>query len=84
MAVNRDKPDRWKDDIARSVDMYNNWFMRFAPEAYRTTRVQTTKDVAATLKATNNMTDIGVGVVEGHPCRTANITHVHLSPARRR
>ena len=25
MAVNRDKPDRWKDDITRSVDMYNNW-----------------------------------------------------------
>ena len=41
MAVNRDKPDRWKQDIAQSVDMYNDWFMRFAPEAYRTTRVQT-------------------------------------------
>ena len=31
MAVNRDKPDRWKTDIARSVDMYNDWFMNFAP-----------------------------------------------------
>ena len=67
MAVNRDKPDRWKDDIARSVDMYNNWFMRFAPEAYRTTRVQTTKDVAATLKATKNMTDIGVELLKTTP-----------------
>ena len=33
MAVNRDKPDRWKRDIAQSVDMYNDWFMRFAPKA---------------------------------------------------
>ena len=41
MAVNRDKPDRWRQDIAQSVDMYNDWFVRFAPEAYRTTRVQT-------------------------------------------
>ena len=32
MAVNRDKPDRWKEDIAQSVDMYNDWFIRFAPE----------------------------------------------------
>ena len=33
MIVNRDKPDRWKEDIAKSVDMYNEWFMRFAPKA---------------------------------------------------
>ena len=59
MAVNRDKPDRWKQDIAESVDMYNDWFMRFAPEVYRTTRVQTTKNVEATLKATKNLKDVG-------------------------
>ena len=51
MAVNRDKPDRWKEDIAQSVDMYNDWFIRFAPEACRATRVKTTKDVEAMLKA---------------------------------
>ena len=54
MAVNLDRPDRWKNDIARSVDMFNDWFLKFAPDAYRTTRIQTTKDVERTLKATNN------------------------------
>ena len=63
MAVNRDNPDRWKADIAQSVDMYNDWFMRFAPEAYRTTRLQTTKDVEETLRATKNLTDIGVTIL---------------------
>ena len=58
MAVNRDKPDKWKADIAQSVDMYNDWFLRFAPDAYRATRVQTTSDVEATLKATENLTNI--------------------------
>lgn len=67
MAVNRDKPDRWKQDIAESVDMYNDWFMRFAPEAYRTTRVQTTKDVEATLKATKNLKDVGVELLKAKP-----------------
>ena len=67
MAVNRDKPDRWKQDIAQSVDMYNDWFMRFAPEAYRTTRVQTTKDVEATLRATKNLTDVGVVLLKAKP-----------------
>ena len=67
MAVNRDKPDRWKRDIARSVDMYNDWFLRFAPEAYRTTRVQTAEDVGKTLKATNNLTGIGVALLKTNP-----------------
>jgi len=58
MAVNRDKPDQWKSDISESVDMYNDWFMNFAPDAYRSTRIQTTKDVEDTLKATRNLKDI--------------------------
>ena len=67
MAVNRDKPDRWKADIEQSVDMYNNWFIRFAPEAYRTTRFQTTIDVKATLEATENLTDIDVELLRANP-----------------
>ena len=67
MAVNRDKPDRWKADIAQSVDMYNDWFLRFAPDAYRTTRVETTKAVGATLQATQNLTDISVPLLRDNP-----------------
>lgn len=67
MAVNRDKPDYWKEDIAKSVDMYNDWFLCFVPEAYRTTRVHTTKDVKATLLATKNLTDVGVELLKAEP-----------------
>ena len=67
MAVNRDKPDRWKEDIARSVDMYNDWFVRFAPEAYRKTRVRTITDVQRMLNVTSNLTDIGVALLKTHP-----------------
>jgi len=67
MGINLDKPDRWKADIAKSVDMYNAWFVRFAPEAYRTTRVQTTKDVEATLKATNNLRDVSPAILKSNP-----------------
>jgi type II restriction enzyme len=67
MAVNRDKPDRWKADIAKSVDMYNAWFMKFAPQAFRDTRVQTTKDVEAALRATGNVTSVQSAVLKQHP-----------------
>ena len=67
MAVNRDKPNRWKADIARSVDMYNDWFMKFAPKAFRETRIQTTKDVEATLRSTENLTNIRPAMLQEHP-----------------
>lgn len=67
MAVNRDKPDRWKKDIARSVDLYNDWFLRFAPDAYRTTRLEATKEVERALKAAQDLTDIGVDLLTREP-----------------
>ena len=67
MAVNRDKPDRWKQDIAQSVDMYNAWFIRFAPDAYRTKRVQATQDVEAALRATKDLRDITGALLKKNP-----------------
>ena len=67
MAINRDKPDRWNQDIAQSVDMYNDWFLEFAPETYRTTRVQTTEEVRETLEATNSLRDVGVALLKANP-----------------
>lgn len=67
MPVNLDKPQQWKADIAASVDMYNDWFMRFAPDAFRTTRLRTTKDVEAALQATRNLTDIRPAMLRLHP-----------------
>lgn len=67
MAVNLDKPARWKADIAQSVDMYNDWFMTFAPKAFRETRFQTTRDVEVALQATGNMTAISPEIIRDHP-----------------
>src|SRR5881409_4057336 len=67
MPVNLDKPLKWKADIARSVDMYNDWFMKFAPKAFRETRIETTKDVEATLRATENMTNVTPVILRQHP-----------------
>lgn len=67
MAVNLDKPHNWKADVALSVDMYNDWFINFAPDAFRTTRIQTTKDVEAALRATGNLTDVRPAMLRKHP-----------------
>ena len=67
MAINLDKPNRWKSDIIQSVDMYNKWFMEFAPVAFRTTRIQTTADVETALNLTANLTNIKPAILRGHP-----------------
>ena len=80
MAINRDKPNRWKIDIAKSVDLYNCWFMEFAPKAFRSTRARTAKDVEDALKATQNLTDISPALLKKHPLRyylCSECQHVH-------
>jgi XamI restriction endonuclease len=67
MAVNSDKPQGWKNDIARSVDLYNDWFIRFAPQAYRTARAEATVAVESALKLTKNLTDLGPSILQQHP-----------------
>src|SRR5712664_10108 len=67
MPVNADKPQGWKKDIARSVDLYNDWFIKFAPQAYRTARTQATRDVERALKLTNNLPDLGPSILKQNP-----------------
>jgi XamI-like restriction endonuclease len=67
MPINADKPHLWKQDIAASVDLFNKWFLKFAPRAYRDSRVKTTKAVEATLLQTKDLTRITAEVLRAHP-----------------
>lgn len=67
MAVNLDKPQRWKEDVARSVDMYNQWFLNFAPGAFRATRISATASVEASLLATSYLRDIRPETMKKNP-----------------
>lgn len=67
MPVNLDKPQNWKADIAQSVDMYNQWFLKFAPKAFRDTRIEATKNVEAALANTANLTDVSPAIMRQWP-----------------
>ncbi|KJB90856.1 type II restriction endonuclease SalI [Skermanella aerolata KACC 11604] len=47
--------------------MYNDWFMSFAPVAFRETRVKVTENVESTLKRTENLTNIKPDLLKMHP-----------------
>src|SRR5213596_893671 len=65
--INADKPHLWKADVAQSVDQFNQWFMRFAPEAFRSTRVATTEHVKAALLATRDLQSLDAATLKANP-----------------
>lgn len=65
--VNADKPHLWKADIAQSVDQFNQWFMRFAPLAFRSTRVKVTEHVKSALLATRDLRSLDAATLKGNP-----------------
>ena len=67
MGINLDKPHLWKQDIIQSVDLYDTWFMDFAPKAFRETRVSTAKNVEEALKETNYLNSISPAILQRHP-----------------
>ena len=65
--LNADKPHLWKRDIAASVDQFNQWFMQFAPQAFRTTRVETTSYVKDALIATRDLRGLDAATLRASP-----------------
>lgn len=55
MPINSHKPEHWPADTKASVDLYNEWFVRYAPETYRHVRQQATKDVLETFRITRDL-----------------------------
>lgn len=67
MPINSNKPHIWKQDIQASVDLFNAWFMRFAPKAFRDTRVKVTRHAEHALLQTKDLADISAILLEQHP-----------------
>ncbi len=67
MGINRDKPDLWESDIKASVDLYNEWFMEFAPKAFRDTRISTACKVESALLNSNYLLNISPDLLKNHP-----------------
>lgn len=65
--VNADKPHLWKGDIAASVDRFNEWFVRYAPDAFRSTRIKTTERVKAALLVTSDLRQLDAATLRTDP-----------------
>jgi hypothetical protein len=57
----------WDADIIASVNLYNQWFMQFAPTAFRKERAKTTATVKQVFALTMNMADLKPVMLEHNP-----------------
>lgn len=67
MPINADKPHLWKADTRASVDQFNQWFMKFAPKAYRNTRKKTIESVEQGLTLTKDLLTVTPDVLKANP-----------------
>jgi hypothetical protein len=67
MPVNANKTHLWKADVAQSVDFYNSWFLHFAPQTYRDTRIEVTKKVEQALFDTSDLRNIDPELLRQYP-----------------
>jgi hypothetical protein len=67
LVINADKPLLWKDDVAASVDLYNEWFLGYAPRTYRETRIQTITEVKNAFDITNHLSTITPSIIKASP-----------------
>lgn len=67
MTVNSHNVIGWKEDVYKSVAFYNDWFINYAPEAYKKTRSETASSVAIALEVTNFLADISPAKIIEHP-----------------
>ena len=67
LTLNNHRTERWKADVAESVEFYNNWFLHFAPQTYITERNEAARVVEEALKRTNDLTAINTEVLRQRP-----------------
>ena len=66
-AINNNRTELWKQDVIDSVDFYNNWFLNFAPDAYRSARNEAIDKVDSVLIQTKNFTNISKSILKKNP-----------------
>lgn len=65
--VNRQSTERWKEDSDRSVDYYNEWFLRFAPPSFRRARAEAAEKVSAAFAWTDDCKRLDAATLAAHP-----------------
>ena len=80
MNINRTNPDNWNKDIENSVAFYNNWFMNFAPQAFRNARKGAVANVKTALSQISSLCDLDDELLIQRPTILTVLRHMTCPP----
>lgn len=69
--LNADKPHLWDDDTRSSVLQYNEWFMDFAPKAYKSARAASMRRVEELFNSSKNLESLTPSLLLDNPTALA-------------
>ena len=81
--VNRDATERWKEDSDRSVDYYNDWFLRFAPPSFRKARAAAVSKVSDAFAKTDDCRKLDAETLLANPSIMAVVRQLTCPPLAR-
>lgn len=64
--INKNRTELWKADALKSVDFYNEWFMKFAPKAFCVARNGLINKVQQAMRETDYLSQITVNCIRLH------------------
>lgn len=67
MPINLDKPHLWKADVNRSIDYYNDWFLRYAPGTYQDQRLARIDQVIDAFEKTSHLRNLSAKLLYDNP-----------------
>ena len=82
-SINKCDTQRWKQDVRESVLLYNDWFVRFAPAAYRGARASSIDSVVEAFEKSGYFRDISVELLKEAPQILAILRMATMPPLAR-
>ena len=66
-SINKNRTEKWKADVQKSVMFYNDWFLNFAPKAYINARVKAIDKVESAFQKTECFNSLSVDMLKNTP-----------------
>ena len=83
VSINKCDTQRWKQDVRESVLLYNDWFLRFAPAAYRSARASSLASIDDAFEKSGYFRNISAGLLKEEPGILAILRMATMPPLAR-
>lgn len=80
MDINRKDPDKWNEDIQKSVLFYNEWFINFAPPTFRKAREDSVLKVNDAFQKFGSKFNLDESVLIANPALLTVLRHMTCPP----